>query len=123
MSRRNEKERELAMVESPKDAAGPLAPGQRWSRSRKREVVLRLLRGESVEALSRELALPSYRLDEWRERALHGIDLALRDREGEPLQLELDGAMKRIGELTMQVELFRAKAGHAGPLVVRRSRR
>ncbi len=27
---------------------GPLAPGQRWSVGRKREVVLRLLRGESV---------------------------------------------------------------------------
>ena len=34
---------------------GPLSEGQRWSAGRKREVVLRLLRGESVEALSREL--------------------------------------------------------------------
>ena len=29
---------------------GSLAPGQRWSASRKRDVVLRLLRGESREA-------------------------------------------------------------------------
>ena len=29
---------------------GPLAPGQRWSVARKREVVLRLLRGESADA-------------------------------------------------------------------------
>ena len=36
--------------------AGPLAPGQRWSVGRKRDVVLRLLRGESLEALSREWA-------------------------------------------------------------------
>ena len=35
-----------------------LAPGQRWSVGRKREVVLRLLRGESVELLSRELGVP-----------------------------------------------------------------
>ena len=28
---------------------GPLAPGQRWSLARKREVVLRLMRGESAE--------------------------------------------------------------------------
>ena len=27
---------------------GPLAEGQRWSAARKREMVLRLLRGESV---------------------------------------------------------------------------
>ena len=30
--------------------AGSLAPGQRWSGGRKRDVVLRLLRGESLEA-------------------------------------------------------------------------
>ena len=33
--------------------AGPLAPAQRWSVGRKRDVVLRLLRGESLAALSR----------------------------------------------------------------------
>ena len=33
--------------------AGPLAPGQRWRAGRKRAVVLRRLRGESLEALSR----------------------------------------------------------------------
>jgi len=47
---------------------GPLAPGQRWSVGRKREVVLRLLRGESAEDLSRELAVPLYKLDQWREK-------------------------------------------------------
>ena len=41
---------------------GALAPGQRWSVARKREVVLRLLRGESVELLSRELGVPIYKL-------------------------------------------------------------
>ena len=34
--------------------AGSLAPGQRWSAGRTRDVVRRLLRGESLEALSRE---------------------------------------------------------------------
>ena len=34
-------------------ASRPLAPGQRWSVSRKREVVLRLLRGEAAEDLAR----------------------------------------------------------------------
>ena len=38
--------------------AGGLAPGQRWSVGRKREVVLRLLRGEAAESLSRELGVP-----------------------------------------------------------------
>ena len=47
-------------------ASGPLAPNQRWSVSRKREVVVRLLRGEAAEALSRELGVPLYKLGRWR---------------------------------------------------------
>ena len=39
---------------------GGLAAGQRWSQARKREVVLRLLRGESVVAVSRELGVEIY---------------------------------------------------------------
>src|SRR3712207_266789 len=50
-------------------ALGPLAPGQRWSAGRKREVVLRLMRGESAELLSRELGLPIVKLEQWRQRA------------------------------------------------------
>ena len=102
--------------------AGGLAPGQRWSVGRKREVVLRLLRGESAENLSRELGVPPYRLERWRERALAGIDGSLRDREGDAVSEELSAAMKRIGELTMENELLRARAGHVGPLARRMSR-
>jgi len=46
----------------PAPQIGPLAPGQRWSVARKREVVLRLLRGESAELLSRELGVPLFKL-------------------------------------------------------------
>ena len=42
---------------------GPLAPGQRWSVGRKREVVLRLMCGEPAELLSRELGLPIFKLE------------------------------------------------------------
>src|SRR5689334_835272 len=50
-------------------ARGPLATGQRWSVSRKREVVIRLLRGEAAEDLSRghrQLIEKGSRLDEQR---------------------------------------------------------
>ena len=102
--------------------AGGLAPGQRWSVGRKREVVLRLLRGESAESLSRALGVPLYRLEGWRERALSGIDGSLREREGDAVSEELAAAMKRIGELTMENEVLRARVGHVGPLARRRSR-
>ena len=106
--------------------AGPLAAGQRWSAGRKREVVLRLLRGESLEALSREVGVEIYRLEEWRERALAGLELGLKARQGEPLAEALDAAKRHIGELSMEVELLRERARAAEkrlPLAMRRSRR
>ena len=102
--------------------AGALAPGQRWSASRKRDVVLRLLRSESLEALSREAGV-DYRLDAWRERAMAGLD---KDRHGEPVAEVLDAAKRHIGELSMEIELLRERARAAEqrlPLAMRRSRR
>jgi hypothetical protein len=64
-----------------RDSSGPLTPGQRWSVSRKREVVLRLLRGEAAEDLSRELGVPLYKLERWRQKAEAALDGALKDRE------------------------------------------
>lgn len=102
-------------------AAGPLAPGQRWSVGRKREVVLRMLRGESVEALSRELGIEIYRLENWRQKALNGIDNGLKKRKNDPLQRELNSAMRRIGELTMDNELLWKRVKNPAPLAKRRS--
>ncbi len=102
---------------------GPLGVGQRWTVTRKREVVLRLLRGEPVDPLSRQLGVEVFRLERWREQAIGGIDAALKARQGNPVKAELDSAMKRIGELTMQVELLEAKTETSGPLERRRSRR
>ena len=62
-------------ADGPAAGAGSLAPGQRWSASRKRDVVLRLLRGASLEALSREVGVEIYRLEAWRERAMAGLEL------------------------------------------------
>ena len=101
---------------------GPLAPGQRWSATRKREVVLRLMRGEAVELLSRELGLPVFKLEQWRQRAEVALDGALKEREVDPADGQLAAAMQRIGELSMENELLRARIGRPGPLVRRRSR-
>ena len=103
--------------------AGSLAPGQRWSASRKRDVVLRRLRGESLEALSREVGVEIYRLEEWRERAMAGLELGLQDRHGEPVAEVLDAAKRHIGELSMEIELLRERARAAEqrlPLAMRR---
>jgi transposase len=117
----------LGALEGARSATGS-APSaavevKRWSSGRKKQVVLRLLRGESVDALSRELAVPIYRLEEWRDRALAGIDVGLKERENDPVEQQLNDANRRIGELVMEVEILRKERQAKRPLVGRRSSR
>ena len=102
--------------------SGPLAPGQRWSAARKREAVLRLMRGESAELLSRELGVPVFKLEQWRQKAEAALEGAPKEREADPADGQLAAAMRRIGELSMENELLRARIGRPGPLARGRSR-
>ena len=77
--------------------ADPLGFGQRWTVARKREVVLRLLRGEPMELMSRQFGVEIFRLEQWREKAIAGIEAALkpvwrgtpRRHSGPPLETNL----------------------------------
>jgi hypothetical protein len=102
---------------------GAAAEVKRWSAGRKREVVLRLLRGEPVDAISRAVSVPIFKLEQWRDRALAGIDAGLKEREHDPLAKELDEAKRRIGELVMEVEILHKERRAKRPLVGRRSSR
>lgn len=103
--------------------AGAAPAPKRWSANRKKEAVLRLLRGEPVEALSRELGVEIYRLEGWRERALNGMDAGLKARHNDPLEDKLNEATRRIGELVMENELLRREREVRRPLGRRRSSR
>ena len=85
-------------------------------------MVLRLLRGEAAELLSRELGLPLFKFELWRQMAEAALESALKEREADPAEGQLAAAMQRIGELSMEVELLRAKMERPGPLARRRSR-
>ena len=82
---------------------------QHWTPSMKQEAVLRLLRGEPMELLSRELGLELSSLKEWRDVALAGMSEALKAHDGDSLQAELDQARKRLEELTKENELLKAR--------------
>ena len=99
-----------------------LMSGKRWSVNRKRDVVLRLLRGEAAEDLSRELGVPLYKLERWRQKAEAALDGALKERETDAVSDELATALQRVGELSMEVELLRSRIERPGPLARRRSR-
>ena len=107
------------------NGGGPLEPGQRWTLARKREVVIRMMRGEAIEALSRELGVESYRLQEWYDGALAGLDCGLRERGGDPLEDQLKKAHAMVGELTMMNELYqeRLRRIEHRPFDPKRSRR
>jgi len=77
-------------AEGEHSSTGAAPEVKRWSANRKKEVVLRLMRGEPVDALSRELGIEIYRLEEWHQKALQGIKTALKAREGDSLSAELD---------------------------------
>jgi hypothetical protein len=83
---------------------------QRWSKRRKMEAVLRLLRGESLDEVSRDVKVEISRLEAWRDKGIHGLEEAMREREGDPVQAQLDEVNRRLGELIMENELLREKA-------------
>ena len=98
----------------------------RWSSRRKTEIVLRLLRGEALDTLRRELGVTAATLAPWRDQFLAGGQSAGRTRPTEARDEALARLRAQIGERTMANELLReraarAEAGH--PCASRRSRR
>lgn len=87
---------------------------KRWTAGRKKEAVLRLLKGEAVDSVSRELGVPIGQLEGWKKTCIERMDLLLKDRQGDPLNDELEAAKRQIGELCMEVELLREKSRKQG---------
>ena len=99
---------------------------RRFSARRKVAAVARLLRGEPLETLARELNVTVARLTEWRDRALVGAEAAMKERERDGRDEELLRLKAKLGEITMANELLEQKiAALEGrrPLGRRRSQR
>ena len=77
---------------------------ERWSAQRKIELVLRLLRGEALDAVSRESQVPGHELESWKRAFLETGTRGLKSR-AEPEERELTLARAKIGELMMRLEL------------------
>ena len=85
-----------------------------WTAGRKKAAVLRLLAGESLDAVSRDLAVTIAQLEAWKQRALEQMEVALKTTKSEAVDKELDAAKKKIGELSMENELLRERARKQG---------
>src|SRR3712207_3343953 len=105
---------------------GPRPPERgRWSSRRKTEVVLRVLRGEDLDALSRELGVTAGAIARWRDQFLAGGQAAVRRRAADARDEEIARLRTKVGEITMANELLqeRARRAEAGaPFGPRRSR-
>ncbi len=77
---------------------------ERWSVQRKSELVLRLLRGDPLDAVSRESQVPAHELESWKRLFLEQGTRGLKTRS-DPEERELTLARAKIGELMMRLEL------------------
>ena len=78
---------------------------ERWSPQRKAEVVLWLIKGEDLGALSREIEVAAHELEEWRRVFLESGTSGLRRRGGDPLERDLRRTQAKLGETMMRLEL------------------
>ena len=79
----------------------------RWSARRKEEVVLRLLRGEGLDALARETGQAAGAISRWREDFLAAAREGLKTRPAPVEDRRLADAQRKIGELTMDNDILR----------------
>ena len=99
---------------------------QRFSAKRKTEVVLRLLRGEDMELVSRDLGITVATLTKWREKFLMAGVGAMKKKPLDEKDREVIRLRGKVGEITMANELLREKISRmevGNPLARRRSRR
>ena len=85
-------------------SAGSEELPERWSVPRKTELVLRLLRGDALDAVSRESQVPAHELESWKRAFLDSGSRGLKSR-ADPEERELTLARAKIGELMMRLEL------------------
>src|SRR6266545_675474 len=78
----------------------------RWSVRKKTDAVIRLLRGEDLDELSRELRVEAHRLAAWRDEFLAAGTEGLKASPTPPEERRLREAERKIGELTMENEIL-----------------
>jgi hypothetical protein len=95
----------------------------RFSARRKTDAILRLLRGEGLELLSRDLGVTAATLSGWRDDFLAGGQAALKSRPADERDEEIARLRAKVGELTMDNELLLQRSRADRPFAPRRRKR
>ncbi len=100
------------------DAGEPGRFSPRW----KTEAILRLLRGEALDGLARELGVTAATLAGWREQFFAAGAVGVKRRAADVRDEEIQRLRARIGEITMAKELLLDKCHRleANPAPARR---
>src|SRR4051812_23380479 len=103
-----------------------LGRGGRMSRQRKRDAVLRLLRGEDLEMLSRALGVTAATLGGWEDTFVSAGEASLVTRPTDGEALERERLKAKLGPMLLEREFLEAKIAaleENRPLARWRSRR
>ena len=109
----------------PESSAAAPGRGGRMSRQRKTAAVLRLLRGEDLETVSRGLGVTAATLTQWRAAFLAAGEASLSTRSKDGEEFESDRLKAKLGGMLLERELLEAKIAileNGRPLARRRSR-
>src|SRR5215213_6288283 len=96
-------------TETTASGAVGLGRGGRMSRQRKRDAVLRLLRGEDLEMLSRALGVTAATLTGWQDSFLAAGEASLATRPTTGDALESERLKAKLGAMLLERELLDAK--------------
>jgi transposase len=111
-------------AQAQRSGAVALGRGGRMSRQRKTAAVLRLLRGEDLETVSRELGVTAATLTSWRDAFLAGGEAALTSRAATGEELESERLKAKLGAALIERDLLNEKIAilEAGRPFARRRR-
>ena len=105
----------MALMTVNKEKDGDFRSNNRWSANKKLDVVLRLLRGEKLEEVSREVGVEAHRLAAWRDEFLDAGKEGLKGKRATTEEdRRLRDAERKIGELTLENEIWKKVAEKRG---------
>ncbi len=79
----------------------------RFSSRKKMDVVLRVLRGDDLDLVSREAGITTAKVPEWRNQFVASGQAGLKSRDADGLDDEVARLKALVGDLTMRLELSR----------------
>lgn len=109
--------KEVSMGKSSKDRE-PAERG-RWTSQKKVEAVMRLLKGEDLDSLSRELGISGARLSEWRDEFLAAGKSGLKSRKPDPREEQIRWLKDKLADVTMDYEVLAIRFQQLGMEVPR----